>query len=165
MNEPSNFVNGNMDNKCSNNKYNYPEWIPSIVGGSLSDKTLCPSIRQYKGLHYDIHNLYGLFESKETFKALKSLFPSRRPFILSRSTSLTSGRYVAHWTGDNESTWSDLKYSINAIINFNIFGIKMVGADVCGFRGNTTEALCVRWHQIGSLLYSFFRNHNSIGTL
>ena len=125
MNEPSNFVNGNIENKCPDNKYNQPFWVPNIVGKSLSDKTLCPSIRQFKGLHYNIHNLYGLLESKETYKALKSLFPHKRPFVLSRSTSLTSGRYAAHWTGDNESTWNDLRFSITAMINFNVFGKKL----------------------------------------
>ena len=39
----------------------------------------------------------------------------------------------------------------------------MVGNDVCGFRSTTTEDLCVRWHQIGSLLNSFYRNHNTLG--
>ena len=76
---------------------------------------------------------------------------------------MTSGRYVAHWTGDNDATWVDLKFSLSAMISFNIFGIKMVGNDVCGFRGETSEDLCVRWHQIGALLNSFFRNHNTLG--
>ena len=76
---------------------------------------------------------------------------------------MTSGRYVAHWTGDNDATWADLKFSLSAMISFNIFGIKMIGNDVCGFRGVTSEDLCVRWHQIGALLNSFFRNHNTLG--
>jgi alpha-glucosidase (family GH31 glycosyl hydrolase) len=49
------------------------------------------------------------------------------------------------------------------MINLNIFGIKMAGVDVCGFQEETNEELCVRWHQIGAFLYSFFRNHNTIG--
>lgn len=53
-------------------------------------------------------------------------------------------------------------YSVYGVLAMNIFGVPMVGADICGFGDNTTPELCAKWHMVGAT-YPFSRNHNSYG--
>ena len=98
------------------------------------------------------------YEGKITYEYLNNNL-KKRPFILSRSTTISSGKYVFHWLGDNHSFESDIKESISGIFNFNIFGIPFTGADICGFNNDANKDLCLRWYGLG-VFYPFMRNHN-----
>ncbi|XP_042307662.1 lysosomal alpha-glucosidase [Sceloporus undulatus] len=157
MNEPSNFVEGSVEG-CPDNKLEAPPYVPGVIGGSLRTRTLCASSKQHLSSHYNLHSLYGLTEAIASHDALVKV-RGKRPFVISRSTFASHGRYAGHWTGDVLSTWEQLYYTIPAVLLFNLYGVPLVGADICGFVGDTSEELCVRWTQLGAF-YPFMRNHN-----
>ncbi|GAB9477611.1 Family 31 glycoside hydrolase, partial [Globisporangium polare] len=128
---------------------------------AIYTKTISTSALHYTGARqYDSHNLYGFTEAIAT-NAAQETISGKRSFVLSRSTFPGSGVHTAHWTGDNAATWNDIQWSIPTILNFGLYGIPMVGSDICGFSGTTTEELCARWTALGSF-YPFARNHNNL---
>ncbi|XP_072776102.1 sucrase-isomaltase, intestinal [Taeniopygia guttata] len=162
MNEPSNFMRGQIPG-CADTEINNPPYTPSITDRSLAEKTLCPDSKTYLGDHYNTHSLFGWSQTEPTFNVVQQA-TGKRAFVLSRSTFVGSGKHGAHWLGDNFSLWKDLRRSIIGILEFNLFGIPYIGADICGFNYNTTYELCLRWMQLGSF-YPFSRNHNSEGNI
>uniref|UniRef100_A0A8C5XAY3 Maltase-glucoamylase n=1 Tax=Microcebus murinus TaxID=30608 RepID=A0A8C5XAY3_MICMU len=161
MNEVSNFVDGSVSG-CSTNNLNYPPFTPGVLDGYLFCKSLCMDAVQHWGKQYDVHNLYGYSMAIATAEAVKTVFPNKRSFIVTRSTFAGSGKFAAHWLGDNAATWNDLRWSIPGMLEFNLFGIPMVGPDICGYAQDAPEELCRRWMQLGAF-YPFSRNHNGQG--
>ncbi|KAL3667012.1 hypothetical protein V7S43_007957 [Phytophthora oleae] len=150
---------------CSDNDNNFdnPPFTINNAGthDTIYNKGISTSTLQYGGIRqYDSHNLYGISESIVT-NVVQEELANKRSFVLSRSTFPGSGVHVAHWTGDNAATWNDLRWSIPAILKLGIFGLPMVGADICGFLGSSDMELCARWTALGSF-YPFARNHNNL---
>ncbi|VDN05710.1 unnamed protein product [Thelazia callipaeda] len=123
----------------------------------LCTNTLCMYARtnNRKNRFYDTKNLYGISQMKATSEALRKAV-GKRGALISRSTFVSAGRYGNLWLGDNFSRWPDMRISLISVQEFNMFGFPFVGADICGFIDNTTEELCLRWHQLGAI-YPFCR--------
>ena len=75
----------------------------------LSSKTMSMTARHHNNVSvYDAHNLYGLTEQIATNKALVDI-RGKRPFLLSRSSFLSTGVHSAKWTGDNGKLCNTLR--------------------------------------------------------
>ena len=174
MNEPTNLqetgkCRGELisDDQCTKDKNMYfEEDLPYIPGyrkdlnKKLSEKSLSENAILYGNkTMYNVKPLISLLQTKQTFNYLNNNNQAIRPFVLSRSTTIGSGKYTYHWLGDNLSTFGNLKNSISGIFNFNIFGIPFTGSDICGFMENSSKDLCIRWYNLGTF-YPFMRNHN-----
>ncbi|ELT99254.1 hypothetical protein CAPTEDRAFT_104310 [Capitella teleta] len=159
MNEPASF---DIPEPCANNNLNNPMFTPRIEGDILT-MTICMDSQQYMGQHYDVHSLYGWSMAKQTLPVARRVENNqKRGIVYSRSTFPGAGAWGQHWLGDNDSNWDHLRWSIIGMLEFSMFGFPYVGADICGFFGNSTAQLCQRWQQLGAF-YTFSRNHNADG--
>ena len=178
MNEPANLLEnspciGEVANRkeCTKDKNKfYYEDLPYLPGyrkyvkETLSMKSISENAILYGNrVVYDVKPLISFYQTKYTYEYLDTKLEIR-PFVLSRSTSIGSGKYTYHWLGDNFSRYDNIKFSISGIFNFNIFGIPFTGSDICGFMDNANQNLCVRWYNLG-VFYPFSRNHNFFNTI
>ncbi|XP_022623710.1 maltase-glucoamylase, intestinal-like [Seriola dumerili] len=161
MNEVANFKKGS-NKGCADNNLNYPPYTPKILDEVMYSKTLCMDAKQAWGNHYDVHSLYGYSMVLATEKALQRVFGGNRTLMLTRSSFPGVGKYSGHWLGDNAANWNDIKWAIPGMLEFGLFGVPYIGADICGFFDNSSEELCRRWMQVGAF-YPFSRNHNAQG--
>ena len=138
----------------------YREDHPTIRGRTLSENCYSTAISENKFLYgYNIKPMLNYMENIATNNDLVKILNSR-PFILSRSTTLSHGRYAFHWLGDNDSTYKDMRNGLNGIFQFQIYGVPMTGDDICGFNRDSWDEICARWMSLGAF-FPFARNHNS----
>jgi alpha-glucosidase len=113
--------------------------------------------------HAEIHNVYGMENSRATYDGLRKIVPDTRPFVLTRATYAGGQRYAATWTGDNSSTWNHLRMTAPMLKSLGISGFSFSGADVGGFAGPATPDLLTKWIEI-STFQPIDRDHTEKGT-
>jgi alpha-glucosidase len=110
--------------------------------------------------HAEIHNVYGMQNTRGTFEGMQRLRPGVRPFVMTRASYAGGQRYAATWTGDNSSTWDHLRLCIEQLTNLGLSGFSYSGCDVGGFVGGASPELLTRWYQIAAFT-PVFRNHSA----
>jgi len=106
---------------------NHPPYVINHVNGDLAVHAVSPNATHVDGVEeYDVHNLFGHQILNATYQGLLAVFPSKRPFIIGRSTFAGSGKWAGHWGGDNASKWYYMYFSIPQALSFSLFGIPMV---------------------------------------
>jgi alpha-glucosidase (family GH31 glycosyl hydrolase) len=146
MNEASNFCNGvcsRLQMPTSPVSYKL-KYTPS--GEDLETKAISLDATHYNGYQQlDAHSLFGASQVRASHQWFAS--NNKRTMIISRSTFAGSGKYGSNWLGDNHQNIQDLSESVVGIMQMNMFGVPLTGADICGFIGREADAqLCARWH-------------------
>ncbi len=113
--------------------------------------------------HLEMHNVYGMQNTRGTYEGLLALKPNERPFVLTRASYAGGQRYSATWTGDNSSTWNHLRQTTPQLENLGLSGFAMSGADVGGFAGTPQPELLTKWLEIAAF-QPIDRDHTAKGT-
>ena len=76
--------------------------------------------------------------------------PDLRPFLSTRSGSIAVRRLAQTWSGDNKTSFEDLKYCHNIGLTMSLSGLGFYGHDLGGFHGEMpSRQLLLRWLQHG----------------
>jgi alpha-glucosidase len=122
-----------------------------------------PGFAPRTATHAEIHNVYGMLNSRATFEGQRQLAPNERAFVMTRASYAGGQRYAVTWTGDNSSTWNHLKLSIPMLLNLGLSGFAYSGADVGGFIGAPSPELMTKWIEVAAFT-PIFRAHSEKGT-
>jgi alpha-glucosidase len=113
--------------------------------------------------HLEIHNVYGMQNTRGTYEGVLKLQPNVRPFVMTRASYAGGQRFSATWTGDNSSTWNHLRQTTPQLLNLGLSGFAMAGADVGGFAGSPQPELLTRWLEVAAF-HPIDRDHSAAGT-
>jgi len=119
----------------------------------------------------EFFNSFALMNSRAVYEGLKSVDPTDRAMILTRSGFPGIQRYgSAVWSGDVTARWDDLRDQISAGVNISMSGLPNWTTDIGGFAvedryTNEDPAHLVEWRELNLRWFQFgafsplFRSH------
>jgi len=122
-----------------------------------------PGFAPRTATHAEIHDVYGMENSRATYDGLLAIDPDTRPFVLTRATYAGGQRYAATWTGDNSSSWNHLRMTTPMLENLGLSGFAFTGADVGGYAGTPSLDLLTKWFEVAAF-QPIDRDHTEKGT-
>ena len=98
-----------------------------------------------------IRPLFSYLMSRASREAvLETTGEDFEPFTVSRCAIAATPRVASTWTGDNLTSFEDLRYNHFQAMTMSLSGFSFFGADVGGFAGpQPDEELFLRWLQYG----------------
>jgi alpha-glucosidase len=122
-----------------------------------------PGFRKRTATHAEIHDVFGMQNSRATEEGELALRPNERPFVMTRASYAGGQRYAVTWTGDNSSTWNHLRMTVPQLLNLGLSGFSLAGADVGGFAGSPPPDLLTKWIELAAF-QPIDRDHSAKGT-
>lgn len=133
-----------------NNEYTLPndDWTMALDEPTVSDaaaKNPKNSVGLWgRAIHTELMG-------KASHNALQDVEPKLRPFVLTRSATAGTLRYAASsWSGDNVTSWKNMKGANALSLNAGMSLLQCEGHDIGGFEGpQPSPELLLRWIQLG----------------
>jgi alpha-glucosidase len=122
-----------------------------------------PGFAKRTAMHAEIHNVFGMQNTRGSMEGQLTLRPNVRPFVMTRASYAGGQRYAVTWTGDNSATWNHLRQTTPQILNLGLSGFAMSGADVGGFAGSPPADLLTKWIMLAAF-QPIDRDHSAKGT-
>lgn len=133
-----------------NNEYTLPndDWKLALDDTMVSAeaKMASPNTVGYWG-----RAMHTELMAKSSHDALLAMEPRHRPFVLTRSATAGTMRYAAStWSGDNVTSWENMKGANALSLNAGMSLLQCEGHDIGGFEGpQPSPELLLRWIQLG----------------
>lgn len=114
------------------------------------DRIVQPGWPERSTTQREVHNVFGMLNSRATYRGLLKLKPDQRPYVLTRDSYAGGQRYAATWTGDNSATWDHMRISTPQLVNLGLSGFAFAGDDIGGYAGSPPPDLLTRWIELGA---------------
>ena len=99
---------------------------------------------------YTVRPLLTYKMVKSSYQAQKEKYPALSPFLSSRSGNSIIRRFAQTWSGDNYTSFKDLRYCHYIGLTMSLSGFYFYGHDLGGFSGKMpSRELLLRWLQHG----------------